>query len=72
MAAGPIVMNAIASAIQDTLGKDMGFVVLVFRHGEGERGVNYASNSNREDVIKFLREAAEQLEQGKSGKMKEI
>ena len=56
-------MREIARNIESKTGKKYGFAVLVFPFGNKERTAHYISNSNREDMIKALREKADVLEQ---------
>jgi len=58
-------------AVQEVFHTRLGFVVLLFPFGEtdrkmdnvaGEKGANYVSNAKKDDMIKFLRETADRLE----------
>lgn len=54
-------MQDIAKYIESQIGKDYGFTVLIYEHGEAGR-MNYVSNSQREDVIKAMKEFIKKTE----------
>jgi hypothetical protein len=54
-------MNAVASAIDDTLPEGYGFALLVFEFGEAGR-MNYISNAPRQDMICALKELVANFE----------
>lgn len=49
-------MQVISKDIDKHLPEGFGFFVLVFPFGTGEGGTNYASNGQREQVIKLMKE----------------
>ena len=59
-------LKQLASIIDTTLEsvfrKRLGFALIVFEFGEGNKAGDYISNGNREDMIKALRETADRLE----------
>jgi hypothetical protein len=55
-------MQEIAKYIQGKIGKNYGFSVLIYEHGEGTGRLNYVSNSQREDVVKAMKEFIKQTE----------
>jgi len=65
--------RAIDQMTQDVFHTRLGFVLLMFPFGEtdktnlhkkeGEEGGNYVSNADRGDIVRFLRETADRLEQ---------
>jgi len=57
-------MRMIAEDIGNKVGKEYGFMVLVFPFSDGVKTANYISNCSREDMIKALREKADVLERG--------
>ena len=63
-------LKGIARALEDILpkmyGERMGFLLIVFPFGGGERTVDYISNGARENMIKALREAADTIEGGQT------
>ena len=61
------IMRGIAASleevIEDNIGKNMGFVLMVFKLGKP--GItNYISNVQKTDIIAGLRESANKLESG--------
>ena len=65
LGSGPIevnlveLMNNLAMFISSVLGRDNGFVLMVFPFGQEGKDIkrcNYISNANREDVITLLTE----------------
>ena len=57
-------MRMIAEDIERKVGKDYGFMVLVFPFAEGAKTANYISNCDRKSMISALREKADVLERG--------
>jgi hypothetical protein len=66
-----VIAKTIDDAVQDVFNTKLGFALLLFPFEEtdremekvaGEKGANYVSNANQEDMIKFLRETADRLE----------
>jgi len=57
-------MKIIAEDIVNKIGKNYGFMVLVFPFSDGVKTANYISNCSRDDMIKALREKADVLEHG--------
>lgn len=58
-------MRTIGEFIRRKLNERLGFVLLVFPYHKGCIANYYMSTGQRVDVVKFLRETADQLEQGK-------
>lgn len=54
-------MQEIAKHIQSKIGKNYGFCVLIYEHNSDGR-MNYVSNSQREDVVKAMKEFIQQTE----------
>ena len=58
-------MKAMAHNVEMYVGKEYGFMVMVFPFGDNpDRVAHYISNCDRKDMIKALREKANVLEQG--------
>lgn len=55
------IMQDFAKHIEHTIGKKYGFALLIYEHGKSGR-MNYVSNSQREDVIKAMKEFIEKSE----------
>lgn len=55
--------KAFQEAIIEDFGRDMGFVILMFELNNADGISHYASNANRSDMVKGLREAADAIEQ---------
>lgn len=55
------IMQAMGSAIGDTIPKGFGYALIIFPFG-GSCISNYISNADRSDMIKALRETADALE----------
>jgi hypothetical protein len=56
------VMQDLAKHIENSIGNKYGFCLLVYEHNTGEGRMNYVSNSNREDVVKAMKEFIEKSE----------
>jgi nitrous oxidase accessory protein NosD len=56
------VMQEIAAYIHQRIGKKYGFCVLIYEHNTDKGRMNYVSNSQREDVIKAMKEFIEETE----------
>lgn len=56
------VMQDLAKLIASKLGKKYGFFLMVYEHNSNSGRSNYVSNSNREDVIKAMKEFIEKTE----------
>jgi hypothetical protein len=56
------VMQELAKHIDGELGEKYGFTLLVYEHGSETGRTNYVSNSNREDVVKAMKEFIEKTE----------
>lgn len=56
------VMQDLARHIQSKIGKNYGFSLLIYEHNNDTGRMNYVSNSQREDVIKAMKEFIEQTE----------
>lgn len=56
------VMQDLASHIQGKLGAKYGFTLLVYEHNTVSGRANYVSNSDREDVVKAMKEFIEKTE----------
>ena len=50
------VMQELAQHIDSKLGKKYGFTLMVYEHNTEDGRMNYVSNSNREDVVKAMKE----------------
>lgn len=57
-------MAEVAQIIQHQI-PGLGFTLLTYEFGEEKTAANYVSNSNREDTVRFLRETADRLDNGK-------
>lgn len=57
-------MQGIARAVEGMVPKGWGFAVLCFSYGENGF-MNWVSNARREDMIKALRETADNLEKNR-------
>jgi hypothetical protein len=55
-------MRDLADLLKNLLPNDFGFVLLTYKHNETHGLANYVSTSQRDDIIKFLRETANRLE----------
>jgi hypothetical protein len=55
------VMQDFANHIENTLGEEYGFFLMVYKHTDSGRA-NYVSNSQREDVIEAMKEFIEKSE----------
>lgn len=56
-------MGTIAKKIDEEIPNGFGFAVLVFNFGEGKNNeMMYASNANREDIVKAMKEWIEKTE----------
>lgn len=54
-------MRLYGDLLKELLPNNMGFVLLTFEFGETRGLANYISSTNRQDIIKFLRETANRL-----------
>jgi hypothetical protein len=55
-------MQELARLIAKKLGKKYGFFLMVYEHNCEDGRSNYVSNSNREDVVKAMKEFIEKTE----------
>lgn len=55
-------MQELAQHIQKQLGDKYGFCLLVYEHNTSSGRLNYVSNSQREDVVKAMKEFIEATE----------
>jgi hypothetical protein len=55
-------MQDIARYIQKQIGPQYGFTVLIYEHNTDSGRMNYVSNSQREDVIKAMKEFIKETE----------
>lgn len=55
-------MQDLAQHIQSQLGSKYGFCLLVYEHNTDKGRLNYVSNSQREDVVKAMKEFVEATE----------
>jgi hypothetical protein len=55
-------MQELAKEINSKLGKNYGFFLMVYEHNSESGRSNYVSNSNREDVVKAMKEFIEKTE----------
>ena len=60
------VLTALAKALSEILGNEVGFVLLTFNFGDSGRA-NYVSNAKREDVLNVLREYVSKHTFGEQG-----
>jgi hypothetical protein len=64
------VLDSLAKGIDEVLeeiyGKRVGFALFMFEFGPDGKAGDYVSNSQKEDMIKFMREVADRLEVGQS------
>lgn len=56
------IMQGLAKYIESKLGKKYGFFLMVYEHNNESGRSNYVSNSNREDVVKAMKEFIEKSE----------
>lgn len=56
------IMQELAKHIDSTLGSKYGFFLMVYEHDNDSGRSNYVSNSNREDVVKAMKEFIEKTE----------
>lgn len=59
------IANLLNNVIEESIGENMGFVLIVFEFDKPTLS-NYVSNASRENVIKGLRETANNLEKEKN------
>lgn len=55
-------MQELANHIDSKLGEKYGFTLLVYEHNSEVGRTNYVSNSNREDVVKVMKEFIDKTE----------